>query len=529
MAIDTGGSVVVVDCGVMFPERHLGVDVIHPDFSYLLEQKNALSAIVLTHGHEDHIGAVPYLLREVIVPVYGPRYALELVKERLIEHGLDGRVDLIPTKPGELVKLPGVEFESIRVTHSIADATALAFRTPAGVIVHTGDFKIDLEPTDDEPFDVERFRQLGSDGVRMLLSDSTNADVAGASRGERPVIDALTAHIENAKGRVVVSLFASNVHRLRGIFDAAKRSGRMVCMLGRSMHTHTRVAMETGYLRDVSAELVHPDLAQTVAREKLLVVATGTQGEPAAALSRLASRSHNQLLLDPGDTVILSSRVIPGNEVAVSTIVSDLERQGIRLIDYHVDRDIHTSGHACQSEQEQMLALTRPASFVPIHGTYHHLLAHANIAKAAGVTDALVVENGTVLELDKASTHVVGAAEVGRISVDDREPIPDIVLNDRRLLGEFGVAVVVVMLDERGELLGEPEVLTRGVVHEETEAELLSQARIAVADALDAHNTPLDKAPDDEIREVAKRALRKFILKRTRRRPLTHALILRLE
>lgn len=529
MAVDADGSIVVIDCGVMFPEKELGIDVIHPDFSYLLDRKDQLSAIVLTHGHEDHIGAVPYLLREINVPVYGPKYALRLVQERLAEHGLAGKVDLRVTKPRERFKLGGIEIEPIRVTHSIADATALVLRTPAGVLVHTGDFKIDLDPADNEPFDIERFTEVGSEGVRMLLSDSTNADVTGTSGSERDVIETLTRLIHNADARVIISLFASNVHRLRAIFAAADATGRHVCMLGRSMHTHTRVATDGGYIKDISAQLVHPDLVQTIARDKLVIVATGTQGEPAAAMARLAGRTHHQLTLDPGDTVILSSRVIPGNEVPVQHLVSDFERQGVIVIDHHTEARVHVSGHAYQSEQERMIDAVRPQSFVPIHGTYHHLAAHARLARKAGVSDALVVENGAIVEFDKASTRVSGTANVGRISVDDREPIPDIVLHDRALLAEFGFALAVVLLDEKGHLLGEPEVFTRGVIDEDDNYDLIGHARDAVAEALEKQDTPLLKLSDEDVRDIAKRALKKFILRRTKRRPITNAIVMRLE
>ncbi|MBK8168765.1 MAG: ribonuclease J [Sandaracinaceae bacterium] len=529
MAIDAQGSIVVVDCGVMFPDRSLGIDVIHPDFSYLLARRKELSAIVLTHGHEDHIGAVPYLLREINVPVYGPRYALSLVKERLVEHRLDGKVDLIPTKPRQRFALGGIEVEPVRVTHSIADATALVFRTPAGVLVHTGDFKMDPDPTDEEPFDTERFSQIGDEGVRMLLSDSTNADVPGSSGSESEVFTTLARVITAAKARVVVSMFASNVHRLRAIFAAAQTTGRHVCMLGRSMQTHTRIAMEAGYLKDMSALLIHPDLAQTVARDKLLVIATGTQGEPAAALARLAARSHHQLALEPGDTVVLSSRIIPGNEVSVARIISNFERQGVNLVDHHSEPRIHVSGHATQSEQTRMLDLVRPQGFVPIHGTFHHLAAHARLARAAGISDTSVVENGAIVEFDNATTTIKGSTQVGRINVDEGEPIPDIVIHDRTLLAEYGIAFVVVLIDETGRLLGDPEVFTRGVIHEEDDLELIDHARDAVAEALENHDTPLLRLQDSEIREVAKRALRKFILRRTKRRPITHALVLRLE
>ncbi|GAC1542763.1 MAG: ribonuclease J [Polyangiales bacterium] len=439
MAIELGDAgrapIVIVDCGVTFPNVANGVDVIHPDFSYLEANRDRIVGLVVTHGHEDHIGAIPYLLRRLDVPVHAPPYALGLIRNRLAEVAPKSTPRLIATRPRTPFLLGSgaavVEIEPIRVTHSIADATALAIRGDAGTVVHTGDFKLDPEPVDGETFDEERLRALGSEGVALLLSDSTNADVPGRSRSEREVGEALSAVVEQAEGRVVVALFASNVHRLRALSVIARRTGRKLLLLGRSVHTHVRVSTETGYLAIPPDLLVSIDDAARVPRRELLVVATGSQAEPRAALARLALDDHPRLRLEPGDTVVLSARAIPGNDVAVMRMIGDLYRRGCHVRIKETDPALHTSGHAHRDEQRAMIDWVRPGAFVPVHGTRHHLERHAALAREAGVADVLVVENGEIAEAAADGVRKVGTTRVGRVAVDPAGPIPDAVLRER--------------------------------------------------------------------------------------------------
>jgi len=528
MAVETDDSIVVLDCGVMFPDRELGVDVIHPDFSYLLERRHLVRAIVLTHGHEDHIGAVPYLLRHLDVPVYGPPYALALVRERLREHELLEGAQLIATRPRARYVAGSIDFEPVRVTHSIADATALAFRTPAGLFVHTGDFKIDLSMEGSDAFDAERFAELGDEGVRALLSDSTNVDVAGSTGTEAGVADALATIIEQAHSRVIIAMFASNAHRMRAVIAATRAAGKQLCFLGRSVQLHARVAVEEGFLDDPSALVVPQDRVQSVPRDRLVAIATGTQGEPAAALARLAMDTHPTLRLEPGDEVVLSSRVIPGHERTVFGIISDLERRGVVVRSPLTDPGIHVSGHAQRDEQRRMIELTRPDGFLPVHGSYHHLRRHADLAHEMGVGEHLVVENGAIVEVDRTAMRVVGRAPVGRISVDAGEEIPDIVLRDRAMLAQNGVVMAVLVVDASGKrLVQEPDVITRGVVHEEASPGLIADARREVADALYGLRTPLDRIDDAELREIARRTLKRFFWRELGRKPLTYGVVVR--
>jgi ribonuclease J len=527
MAIEAGGRVVVVDCGVMFPDREIGVDVVHPAFDWLLDRRDRIDAIVITHGHEDHIGGLPYLLRDVRAPVYGPPYALGLVRRRLEEHDLDVEPDLRDTVPRRGFRAGAIEVEPIRVTHSIADATALVIRTEAGTIVHTGDFKIDLDPTDGEHFDEARLDEIGREGVRLLLSDSTNAWVDGTAGSERAAGAELDRIVRACSARVVIASFASNVHRLRAAFATAEATGRHVCLLGRSMRTHVEIAVARGYLRDPGAMLVSPDAAQQVPRRKLMVLATGTQAEPAAALARLAAGDHQSLTLEPGDTAILSARTIPGCELAVVEMINALLRRGVEVRFPSTDPGVHVSGHACRNEQRRMIELTMPRAFVPVHGTLLHMTRHAALAAECGVAERLVVENGAVVSVGDGGTTVAGTTPVGRVHVVAGEEIPDEVLRDRALLGELGIATAVVTLDARGRLVGDPEITTRGVLADEDEPELLADARRYVGGELSGLSGPRIDIDVDAFREAARRALARFFGRALGRKPLTAAVVVR--
>ena len=524
MAIEADGQIVVVDCGVMFPDRTFGADLIHPDFSYLVERQDAVRAVLITHGHEDHIGAVPFLLQRMRVPVYGPPYALALIRERLREHGLEHDADLRPTRPRDWFRVGTFEVEPVRVTHSIVDSTALAIRAPQGLVLHSGDFKFDDSPgAEADLSDEARLAEIGREGVRVLLSDSTNADVAGTAGTEASVAGALEKIVREAQRRIVIALFASNVQRLSALMAMARATRRRVCLLGRSMNTHARIAVDERYLRDPGDLLVAPEQAQSVPANELMVLATGTQGEPAAALARLAEGTHPALQLEPGDEIVLSARVIPGHEREVHAILDRFERRGLTI--HAADRvpEIHVSGHACQAEQRRMIDLAQPLGFLPVHGNFHHLRRHAAIAIEAGIPEALVAENGAVVELDGSGMRIAGAAPVGKVHVNEGGEIPDEVLRERALLAELGSAVVFVPLDGRGRLRGEPDVVTRGVTSAAWQDAVHRDASRAVFEALDG----VQFRDAVHARESAERALRRHFFRHLRVRPLTSAVIVR--
>jgi ribonuclease J len=483
LALEQDGEAILVDCGVTFDDRGLGVDVVHPDFAAL--ENVRVRGVVLTHGHEDHIGALPYFLRRFDVPVWGPPYALGLVRERLAEHEVLAWAKLFPTAPRSPFEVGPFRIEPVRVTHSIADATALVIGTGAGTIVHTGDFKFDENPVDGEAFDVERLRQAGDDGVALLLSDSTNVDARGDAAGdERGVGDAMRAIVANAEGAVVVGMFASNVHRLKMLGEIARATNRRIVILGRSVHTHARVAHTTGYL-DWPGDVTWPaDRARELRREQVLGIATGTQAEARAALARLAHREHPAFDLAAGDTVILSSRVIPGHEPEVYALMGDLLRSGVHLKSWISDRGVHVSGHAHSAEQRRMIELVRPKSFVPVHGTLHHLHRHADLARACGVGDVTILENGEVGVLDTHGVRKEGQVAHGRVHVWAGRVIAPSVLRERQAIAQEGVALVVVTVDGRGDPVGDVAIQTRGVLDLNVSPGLLLGAQRDAHDAL---------------------------------------------
>ncbi len=506
LAIEQRGQVLLVDCGVTFDDRGVGVDVVHPDFSGLDAFAGQIAGVFVTHGHEDHIGALPYLLKRFDVPVWGPPYALGLVRERLVEHEVLAHARLEETRPGTRYAVGSFDVEPIRVTHSIADATALAITTDAGMIVHTGDFKVDDAPTDGEHFDAPRFRALGDAGVSLLLSDSTNIDADGHTGSEESVGLALESHVHAAKGRVVVGLFASNVHRLRMLGAIARRSGRRIVPLGRSVSTHSRVARATGYL-DWADELVFPmDRARELPPHQVLGVATGTQAEANAALARMA-RGEHPFPLEPGDTVVLSSRAIPGKEPAVYRLIGDLLRRGVTVHTRASDRRVHVSGHAHREEQRAMLELVRPKAFVPVHGTLHHLTRHAALAREMGVESIAVLENGDVGLLDGTSIVKRARWASGRVHVFAGRAIAPSVLHERSRLAAEGVVVVVVHVDARGKVTGPIRLTTRGVAEEQECARLCAEAAGEARAAVDdiRHGAAIDEALVAEAARLAAR------------------------
>lgn len=528
MAIEQDGTRIVVDCGLSFDGRGLGVDVLHADFRWLTAAPERLAAVVLTHGHEDHIGALPYLLRECPVPVHGPPYAIALARERLSEHAPEALELLHEMRPGDRVMLGPFEVEPFRVTHSMPDCTGLIIRTAHGVVVHSGDFKIDPAPTDGEAFDFDRLARLrDEEGVRVLLSDSTNAVVEGSTGPEQSVADHLYELVADAPARVVVSLFASNVHRIRALADVAARTRRKLCLLGRSLEMHARLAEPAGYLPDLSRVRIPPELAQGTPRDRLLVLATGTQGEPPAALTRIARDSHPELRLEAGDRVIHSARIIPGNETLVHEVINLLERRGIDVRWARIDPAVHVSGHAHRGEQRALIEHLKPRSFFPVHGTLLHMRRHAELARECGVPDTLTVENGTVVELDEGGLRKAGRVPVGRVYRERGVQVPERVIRDRALLAELGVAVVTILVDDRGRPLGACDLLTRGVVHEDRHQRMLDDACDAVFEALESARWVVERPSEDDLEIEAKRALKRFFARRLGKKPLCYAVVLK--
>jgi ribonuclease J len=537
LALEQQDEVLVVDCGVTFDDRGLGIDVVHADFTALEPYK--IVGLFVTHGHEDHIGAIPYFLRRFDVPVYGPRYALGLLRERAAEHEILDHVALHEVAPRERARVGSFDVEPIRVTHSIADATALAIRTDAGLVVHTGDFKFDETPPDGETFDVARFEELAREGVRLLLSDSTNIDAHGPTGSEENVARALEDIVASAPHAVVVGMFASNVHRLRILGDIARRHRRKLVALGRSVSTHARVARAvarstgehagTPYL-DWPSDLVWPaDRARELPRSALLGVATGTQGEEAAALSRLARGAHPALDLAEGDVVVLSSRAIPGNERAVVRVMGDLLRRGVELRTWWSDRSVHVSGHAHRDEQRRMIELVKPRAFVPVHGTLHHLFRHAALARELGVAEVCALENGDVAEFGAAGFGKTGRVHAGRVHVFAQRALPANVLHERAALASHGGAHVVVLVDDRGRLAADVALSTQGVVDELGDEPLLGAARDEAAAAVDelAKSAPIDVVDEPAIAEAARKAVRRALGRVLGFKPLTTATVLR--
>jgi ribonuclease J len=515
MAIECDGRIAVVDCGIMFPNEPLGVDVIAPDLSWLRARREQVGAVFLTHGHEDHIGALPFLLRDVPAPVYGTRFTLALLRPRLDEAGV--AADLREVAPGD--RRPAgpdapLAAEFFSVTHSVPDACGLALRTPQGTVVHTGDFKIDPTPVAGPGMDLARLEALGREGVRLLLSDSTNAERPGTSRSEAEVGPALEEVLERARGRVFVACFASNVHRIQQVVSAARAFGRRVALLGRSMETNVRVAQALGYL-DLPAWMpVGLPEARELPPRELCVLTTGTQGD---------------LALAPGDVVVLSSRYIPGNEIAVGQVVNELCRHGAEVA-YEGTRPLHVSGHAHEAEQRRVIALARPAHFVPIHGEYRHLARHAAHAAAEGVPGRDVLLDGQVLELSDGGVRIADEpVAVGRVYTDRDAllgaDIGALVVKDRRLLAEAGLLIAVLAVDKAtGAVVRGPELFARGVAGFEGAEDAIRGEALR---ALEELSGPA-RADVAEVQEVLRQAIRRWFRREVGRRPSVLPVVLEL-
>lgn len=524
MVVEAPDEILVIDAGLMFPdEEMLGIDHVIPDISYLRAHREKVRAVILTHGHEDHTGALPYLLAELRVPVYGTPLSLGLAGEKLKEADLLSDADLRPVRPRDRLQLGAFAVEFLQVSHSIPDGVALAIGTPAGMIVHTGDFKFDQSPVDGRLPDYRRFSELGDEGVLALLSDSTNAGRDGFTPSEKAVGRAFEEILRSAAGRVIVACFASNIHRIQQVMDVAAALEKQVAISGKSMTANTRIATELGYLRIPKATLVGLEELNRLPPAQGVIVTTGSQGEPLSAISRMAAGEHKQIQVAPGDTVIFSARVIPGNEKSIARTINQLLRQGARVITEEVAL-VHVSGHASREELKLMLNLTRPAFFVPIHGECRHLHHHAALAQEVGIAAdrTFVVEDGDILELSGEVARVVGRAPAGRVFVDGKGIgyVGESVLRDRQHLGQDGVVLVVMGVDRhRGKLVSGPEIISRGFVHEQTEEALMDELKALVFSVL-------ERSSDEErvdrllMQQRIKNALKKHLQKGTERRPV---------
>jgi ribonuclease J len=528
MLVEFGDELIAIDCGLMFPEDDMpGIDYVIPDCSYALAKREGFRAVVLTHGHEDHIGALPYLLRQARVPVYGTPLTLALIAEKLREHGVESP-DLRVMRAGHAFDTGPFGVEPIRVTHSIADGIGLAIHTPVGTVVHTGDFKFDPHPVDGETADERRFAALGDEGVLVLCSDSTNVYRKGRTRSESEVGEALAAHFDAARGRIIVATFASHIHRIQHVLRLAARTGRRVAVLGMSMQKNIRLAGDLGYL-EIPAGILTPieDLA-AFPPERQLILSTGSQGEPNSAVALMAAREHKYVHVEPGDLVILSSRVIPGNERTIGRVINALYRLGAEVL-YDDNAFVHVSGHASEEDLQRMLELTRPRYFIPVHGERRHLLGHARLAERTGVPadHVFLIEDGMGLEVTKTTARLVGRYPVGRLLVDGKGvgDIGSVVLRDRQILSENGVIAVAVTVDDTGAVVAGPEVSSRGVVYVAESEPLLAELREVLAESLRARRA--EELRDREVlRAQLRTTARQFINQRFQRKPVVLPLVM---
>lgn len=483
-----GDDLIVVDAGLMFPEEDmLGVDFVIPDFSYILENREKVRGIVITHGHEDHTGALPFLLKEINVPVYGAPLSIALVKEKLKEHNIVNR-PLIPVKPRDIITLGVFNVEFMRVTHSIVDGVGLGINTPLGSIVHTGDFKLDPTPVDGELMDFHKFSEYGEKGTLLLLSDSTNAEKGGFTFSEREVKRALEDIFAKAKGRIIIATFASNIHRIQQAIDVAVQHKRRVMVCGRSMVSNAQIALDLGYLKvpkDTWGRL--EDLKQTPDQE-IVIMTTGSQGEPMSVLSRIATGEHRQIKIKKGDTIILSSRALPGNERSIGRIINHLMRRGADVI-YEKVSEVHVSGHASKEELKLMMNIVKPKYFMPIHGEYRHLKCHAKLAEKSGIPsdNVFVIENGTVIEITDKGASKNGKVATGRIFIDGKGigGVEGIVLRDRRRLAHDGIVIVIVGIEKfTKKIISGPEMISRGFIFENASQDIINEVRELLSNAV---------------------------------------------
>jgi len=524
LVIERGDDAVAIDCGVMFPEEHMmGVDRVLPDLDYLRALGDRLKGVVLTHGHEDHIGALPYILPELTAPVFATPFTAALLERKLEEYPTASDALIEIYDPRDRWRLGGLEIEALRVTHSIVDACAVAVRAGGDLVLHTGDFKLDPDPIDGQTTDLERFRELGDEGIRLLLSDSTNVEVPGTTKPESQIPSFLRPIFANTAGRIYVTTFASHIHRIQNVVTLCREFGRSIAFVGRSMEANAALGTRTGHLRIPGDMLLSSRDAEKLPREKVCFVVTGSQGEPGSALSRIALLRMGELEVAPGDAVIFSSRAIPGNDKAIAAVVNQLFRTGAEVYDTRV-ANVHVSGHACRDELRAMIELTRPQYFVPLHGEYRNLVHHTRLAIETGLARerCFTLVDGEILALADGEAARVGTVDVGRVLVDGRGvgDVDEAVLRDRRHLAEDGVVTVILAVKRQtGEIVEGPDFVVRGLASPDEEAEAFEEARRVVR-ARVAEMGPAAVADLAELQEEVRLATRRFFRRRFGRRPL---------
>ena len=531
--IECSNDMFVIDCGMAFPDSELlGVDIVLPDYSYVEKNIDKLRGVVLTHGHEDHIGGLPYFLKKFNVPVYGTRLTLGLVEGKLEEHGILGGSKLNVVTPGQTVKLGCMAVEFIRVNHSIPDAVGMAIHTPAGILIHTGDFKVDYTPIEGGIIDLQRFAELGNKGVLALMSDSTNADRPGFTMSERKVGESFEKLFVQAEGkRLIIATFASNIHRIQQIINNAVSTGRKVAVSGRSMVKVISVGIELGYLKVPNGVLVDIDMVSRYPADKMVIVTTGSQGEPMSALTRMANNEHRQVSITPNDFIIISANPIPGNEKLVTRVINELMKLGAHVV-YENIYEVHVSGHACQEEQKLILSITKPKFFIPVHGEYKHLYQHKATAMSVGIPENNIIlgDNGFVIETDNVDIKVTGTVPAGRVFVDGLGvgDVGSVVLRDRKHLAEDGLIVAVATIDrDTGMILSGPDVVSRGFVYVRESEELLGEAKKLLSETL---QDCLDRNIKDwnSIKTKMKDNLSNYIFEKTKRTPMILPIIMEL-
>jgi ribonuclease J len=533
MALRWGDDIIVIDAGLMFPESELlGVDIVVPDITYLMENRDKVRAILLTHGHEDHIGGLPWILSELNIPVYGTEFTLALVEGKLEEHELLDSAQLNEITANERFRIGPFLIHPVRVTHSLVDCVALAIHTPLGVVIHSGDFKVDPTPTDGKLFDLHQFAEYGKEGALLLLQDSTNVERPGYTPSERAVRPRFEEVFTRTKRRLFVSCFSSSIHRIKLVADMAFEHGRKLALVGRSMNEATEIALDLGYIHIPEGTLIHPGQIRDFAPEKVCVLISGTQGEPMSALSRAAVDNHKHAKIEPGDTVVLSSRIIPGNEKAIYRMIDHLYRRNANVIyEDGAGSPVHVSGHASQEELRLLINLVRPKYFVPIHGEYRQLKRHAELASSmhGAVGSVMMLESGEVLEIDELGARKAGKVTVGRVCIDSgsaSDVVEDLVIRDRRHLSEDGIVLPVIAINKlTGKVESIPEIVMRGFAAAGAENGFLAEAREVISRTLE-QSSQEEKADYGVIKEKIRQDLKRYINKNTSRRPLIMPVIL---
>lgn len=524
-----GNDIVLVDCGVAFPEDDmLGIDLVIPDFSYLEKNKDKIRGLVITHGHEDHIGAIAYLLKQINIPIYATKLTIGLIKNKLDEHHLTGVAKLNEVRQGQIIVLGKMRVEFIRSCHSIPDSVALAIHTPVGTVIHTGDFKIDYTPIDDQKIDLGRLAELGNRGVLALLSDSTNSERKGYTMSESTVGEVFDKLFANCKKRIVIATFASNMHRVQQIVNSAAANGRKIAVCGRSMINMIQTAVELGYINAPKNIFIEIDMIKNYSDDQLVIITTGSQGEPMSALTRMANGEHKKVNINSNDLVIISATPIPGNEKFVSKVIDDLMKIGAEVV-YSSLADVHVSGHACQEEQKLMISLVRPKFFIPVHGEYRQLIAHSNTAMQMGIPgeNVLLMKNGKILELNENEAKFTSSVQVGKVFVDGLGvgDVGNIVLRDRQHLSQDGLIVVVLTMDKVGNILAGPDVISRGFVYVRESENLMEEVKFLI-------NTEVMKCAENHITDWAtikstiRDSLREYIFQTTKRNPMILPIIM---